>query len=195
MEHYFSEKQDSELKINKIQEVLRKKEYEFFTGNGVFSARRVDLGTRVLVNYMDVKENDRVLDLGCGIGVVGRVARDLTKNEIVLVDVNERALMLAKMNLKGFNKIVVKKSDVYESLRGEKFDVILLNPPQTAGRKLCLRMIAESLEHLNNGGSLQVVARHNIGGSYFEKFMKEVYGNVKTLARKGGYHVYFSVLE
>jgi 16S rRNA (guanine1207-N2)-methyltransferase len=143
---------------------------------------------------MFIKENDRVLDLGCGIGVIGKIAKELTQKEVVLVDVNERALMLAKMNLKGLNNIVIKKSDVFGALQGEKFDVILLNPPQSAGRKLCLRMIAESLEHLNKGGSLQLVARHNIGGSYFENYMKEVFGNVSTLAKKGGFRVYKSIV-
>jgi 16S rRNA (guanine1207-N2)-methyltransferase len=194
MGHYFSEKQDSELKIKKVNVIIRNKEYEFFTANGVFSSERVDLGTRVLGNYMIIKENDRVLDLGCGIGVIGKIAKELTQKEVVLVDVNERALMLAKMNLKGLNNIVIKKSDVFGALQGEKFDVILLNPPQSAGRKLCLRMIAESLEHLNKGGSLQLVARHNIGGSYFENYMKEVFGNVSTLAKKGGFRVYKSIV-
>jgi 16S rRNA (guanine1207-N2)-methyltransferase len=194
MGHYFSEKQDSELKIKKVNVIIRNKEFEFFTANGVFSSERVDLGTRVLGNYMIIKENDRVLDLGCGIGVIGKIAKELTQKEVVLVDVNERALMLAKMNLKGLNNIVIKKSDVFGALQGEKFDVILLNPPQSAGRKLCLRMIAESLEHLNKGGSLQLVARHNIGGSYFENYMKEVFGNVSTLAKKGGFRVYKSIV-
>jgi 16S rRNA (guanine1207-N2)-methyltransferase len=194
MGHYFSEKQDSELKIKKVNVIIRNKEYEFFTANGVFSSERVDLGTRVLGNYMFIKENDRVLDLGCGIGVIGKIAKELTQKEVVLVDVNERALMLAKMNLKGLNNIVIKKSDVFGALQGEKFDVILLNPPQSAGRKLCLRMIAESLEHLNKGGSLQLVARHNIGGSYFENYLKEVFGNVSTLAKKGGFRVYKSIV-
>ena len=192
MSHYFSEKQDSELKIRKISVVIRNKEYEFFTGNGVFSSLKVDLGTKVFANYMEIKEKDRVLDFGCGIGVIGKIAKEFTKNEVVLVDINERALSLARMNLKGLSKVVIKKSDVFNSLQNEKFDVILLNPPQSAGRKLCLRMIAESLEHLNNGGNIQIVARHNIGGSYFEKYMKEVFGNVNTLKRKSGYRVYKS---
>ncbi|MBS3162315.1 class I SAM-dependent methyltransferase [Candidatus Woesearchaeota archaeon] len=192
MPHYFSEKQDSELEVKKVQVIIRNKEYEFFTGNGVFSSRKIDNGTKVLANYMQVKEKDRVLDFGCGIGVIGRIAKEFTKNEVVFVDVNERALELVRMNLKGFQKFVIKKSDVFNSLQDEKFDVILLNPPQSAGRKLCLRMIAESLEHLNPSGSLQIVARHNIGGSYFEKYMKEVFGNVSVLARKGGYRVYKS---
>jgi len=76
-----------------------------------------------------------------------------------------------------------------------KFDVILLNPPQTAGRKLCFRMIEESRKYLKKGGSLQLVARHNKGGRVLSEKMEEVFGNLETIARKGGYRVYVSRLK
>ena len=76
----------------------------------------------------------------------------------------------------------------------EKFDVILLNPPQTAGKKICFRMIEESKEHLNKGGSLQLVARHQKGGRSLQAKMEEVFGNVKVIARGSGYRIYYSEL-
>lgn len=174
--------------------MLRGKKFSFFTGSGVFSKDAVDYGTEVLTNYMQIKDTDKVLDLGCGIGIVGRVAATLTKNKVFLVDVNERAVDLAKKNVRDLKNVSVFVSDRYEKLQGEKFDVILFNPPQTAGRKLCFEMIAHAKEHLVTGGSIQVVARHNKGGETFSKYMQEVYGNVETLCRKGGYRVYKSLL-
>ncbi|MDP3728173.1 MAG: methyltransferase [bacterium] len=194
MSHYYSAKQESPLQLKKIEAVLRGKRFSFFTGSGVFSKDKIDYGTAVLAEYMHVSEKDRVLDLGCGIGIIGKIAATLTKKEVVLVDVNARAVELAKRNTKGIDTVKVFVSDAYEKLHGEKFDVILFNPPQSAGKKLCLQMIADAKEHLNIGGNIQIVARHNKGGETFSKYMQEIYGNVETLCKKGGYRVYKSLL-
>ncbi len=192
MSHYFSQKQESPINISNLKFVLGSRTYNFITGSGVFSKDRVDFGTNILVNYMSIKNDDKVLDLGCGIGVVGRVCLDKTKNKVVMVDVNERAVEIAKKNVKGFKNVEVKQSNIFENLKDEMFNVILLNPPQTAGKKVCMQMISESKEHLIVGGSLQVIARHNKGGEGLSEYMKEVFGNLDTLAKKGGYRVYIS---
>ncbi len=195
MSHYYSAHQESPLQLKKIEAVLRGKTFSFFTGSGVFSKDTIDYGTTVLAKYMQVSEKDSVLDLGCGIGVIGRVAATLTKEKVVLVDVNQRAVELAKKNTKGLENVSVFVSDSYQKLQEEKFHVILFNPPQSAGKKLCFQMIADAKEHLYLGGSIQVVARHNKGGETLSLHMKEVFGNVDTLCRKGGYRVYKSVLQ
>lgn len=192
MSHYFTKKQESPVGYSKFEYLYDNRIYSFITTNGVFSKGKVDFGTNVLVNYMIVNENDKVLDLGCGIGIVGRICLEKTKNKVFMVDMNERAVEVAKKNVKMFKNVEIKQSDIFEKLSGEMFDVILLNPPQTAGKKVCLQMIKESKEHLVNNGSLQVVARHNKGGETFSNYMKEIFGNVDTLAKKGGYRVYIS---
>ena len=72
------------------------------------------------------------------------------------------------------------------------FDTILLNPPQSAGKDLCIKMIEQSKEHLEKHGLFQMVARHNIGGRELEKHMAKVFGNVKEIAKKSGYRIYVS---
>ena len=191
MKHYFSENQESELKLKTINVILDKREYTFFTSSGVFSKNKVDYGTKVLVNYMQINENDKVLDLGCGIGIVGRVAASKTKNKVILTDVNKRAIKLAKMNTKKIRTITVLQGNAFEKIK-EKFDVILLNPPQAAGKKVCHAMIKDSKDFLLKDGTLQVVARHNKGGGSLSEYMESVFGNMKTIAKKGGYRVYVS---
>ena len=88
----------------------------------------------------------------------------------------------------------VVQSDAFENI-DENFDVILLNPPQTAGKKLCFKMIEEAKEHLKKGGSLQLVARHQKGGKTLQKKMEEVFGNSEVLSRQSGFRVYMSYLQ
>lgn len=194
MSHYYSEQQESPLALKKIHAVLRGKHFSFFTGSGVFSKDKVDYGTTVLANYMQIGSQDSVLDLGCGIGVIGCVAATLTQGRIVLLDVNARAVSLTKKNISGLKNAEAFQSDAYEKCFGKKFHVILLNPPQSAGKKLCFQMIENAKKYLVSGGSLQVVARHNKGGLVLSEYMKTVFGNVETLCKKGGYRVYKSVL-
>jgi 16S rRNA (guanine1207-N2)-methyltransferase len=192
MSHYFSKVQESEFKLNQIEDTIRDRAIKLFTASGIFSAKKIDLGSRILAENMIINPNDRVLDLGCGIGVIGIVASRLTKNKVILTDINQRACKLSKMNSKGIKNIKVLCGNTYEKVQDEKFDVILLNPPQTAGKKLCFRMIEDAKKHLNKKGSLQIVARHNKGGKTFSQKMEEVFGNMETIVKQSGYRVYLS---
>lgn len=194
-EHYFSEKPTAKFKLESIKETIRGREYSFFTAPGVFSAKKIDSGTRLLAEEMIIDEGDKVLDLGCGIGVIGRVAADLTKNGVVLTDINQRACRLAKMNTDGLKNTKVVQGNKFEPVADEKFDAIFLNPPQTAGKKLCFEMIEESKDHLSQEGTLQLVARHNKGGKTLGEKMREVFGNMGAIAKQGGYRIYLSRLR
>jgi len=194
-EHYFVEKPKSKLKIYKIRCVLRGMSFTFLTSTGVFSSRRIDKGTRVLVENMILPSSGKILDLGCGYGVIGIVAAKLRENcEVYLVDINERALWLARKNVK-LNKIRnarILKSDGFSSLHGTKFNCILTNPPVRAGLNLCFKLIEESKDFLEANGALELVARPRRGGRRFEEKMREVFGNCEVIAKESGYRLYFS---
>jgi len=194
-EHYFSEKPTAKLKLKIITEFLREKEHSFYTAAGVFSKSKVDFGTKLLANKMLIGEHDTVLDLGCGIGVIGRLAAEITDNQVTLVDINQRACKMARMNTKGLKNTKVLSGDKYEPVKTKKFDAILLNPPQTAGKKTCFEMIEDAKKHLNKGGTLQIVARHNKGGKTLSEKMEETFGNLETVSKRGGYRIYLSRLE
>tara|TARA_Y100000310_G_C20588892_1_gene766918 strand:- start:29 stop:619 length:591 start_codon:yes stop_codon:yes gene_type:complete len=193
MPHYFSEKQTSPLNPQKINARLRGRLFEFWTGSGVFSAKRVDKGTELLVNSAIINEG-RVLDMGCGIGIVGIVvAKYFPDIMVVMTDINKRAVKLAKRNIKlnNVDNVEVRHGNLFEPIN-EKFNIILINPPQKAGKKLCFEMIEKSADYLVKKGLLQIVARHNKGGKELSKRMREVFGNVKDIAKKAGYRVYVS---
>jgi 16S rRNA G1207 methylase RsmC len=194
MEHYYSEKQKSQLKVKKIAQKIKNINFEFYTASGIFSKDKVDRGTLILAENMVIDKNAKILDMGCGIGIFGIAAAKLFDADATMSDINKRAIMLAKKNTKLNNvKTEIFQGNLYEKIKDTDFDVILSNPPQTAGKELCFRLIEQSKNYLKKGGSLQLVARHNKGGKSLGKKMEEVFGNVKVIARKSGYSVYVSV--
>ena len=196
MEHYYSERQKSEFKVKKIKHKVNGINFEFYTSPGVFSKSRIDQGTLVLAENMTINKNSKVLDIGCGIGILGIAAARLFGAYVVMTDINQRAVTLAGKNIE-LNKIKaeIHQGNLYDKIKDNDFDVILSNPPQSAGKELCFRLIGQSKNHLKNGGNLQIVARHNKGGKSLSKKMEEVFGNVKVVAKKSGYWVYLSIKE
>lgn len=195
MAHYYDKEQSSPLRPEQVSFTARGRVFTATTWSGTFSRDSLDKGTEVLINYADLPVIGRVLDLGCGWGAVSLVVASVAPAlELVACDVSERAVSLTRKNLQdnGLDKVFVKHSDGFEKLQGS-FDCVLTNPPYAAGRQVCYRLIDESFEHLSQGGSLQLVARHKKGGAMLEKHMFEVFGNVDTLAKKGGFRVYKSV--
>jgi len=193
MEHYYSEKQSSVFLPKKIKVFAREKNFEFYTASGVFSKDRLDKGSELLLNNCIIKENFKILDLGCGYGVIGIVLKKIfPKTEVVMSDINERTIALSRINAKLNNvEVEVIKSNIYDKITG-KFDTIIVNPPQKAGKEICFAMIEKSKTYLKDKGLLQVVALHNKGGRTFEKKMKETFGNAREIAKKSGFMVYVS---
>ncbi|MCK4327828.1 MAG: class I SAM-dependent methyltransferase [Candidatus Diapherotrites archaeon] len=196
-EHYYSKKQTSKLIRREWAVEVGGKKLFFETASGTFSPRKLDIGTRALLKYMALPEKGRVLDLGCGNGVIGIVAAaENPRLELVLSDVNSRAVMESRKNIKR-NKLKNAKaiqSDLFQKITGG-FDCILSNPPISAGRKTVFAMVEESFGHLNPGGSLQMVARKTKGGEMLSKEMERVFGNVEDIGRQSGFHVYKSVKQ
>ena len=195
-EHYYTKKQKSEFRPAKVKIRVLGMEFEIYTAGGVFSPKKLDLGTRRLIESVIIKKGWKIMDFGCGYGVVGiSIKKKYPGVDVVMSDVNERAAKLAKMNIK-LNNIdaEVLQSDMFKNkeLDAMRFNTVLLNPPQTAGKKVCFSMIEQAEEHLMKGGLLQLVARSQKGGKHLSKKMEEVFGNVHVIAKKSGYWVYVS---
>lgn len=198
MEHYYSAKQSSSYEPFLIK--IRPKgldSFDLYSASGVFSLKHLDKGSEVLIRYADVLEDSRVLDLGCGYGVVGITLLKQNSNlNLFFIDSSERAIKLTKKNLALHNlKGVSKLSNIFSKIDEESFDVILTNPPYSAGREVCKKFVTESFSHLNKNGSLQLVCRRQKGGDFFESFMKEIFGNVEVIGQKSGFRVYKSIKE
>lgn len=188
--HYYSEKPTTDLRPQQFTFVLRGISLIFHSGSGVFSKDHIDTGTKLLCDKVEIEKGSRVLDMGCGYGPLGIAIASTTNSEVVMCDINERAINLAKKNSKA-NKVktTVVKSFLYENIQGE-FDLILTNPPQSAGKDICQRMMDEGLAHLKVGGQFVFVARHKKGGRSLSEHLKESYGNLEIVAKGSGFRVY-----
>ena len=191
-EHYFTKSPRSKPKFALIRTCLRGKQFDFLTASGVFSKMRVDLGTRLLVESMILPEEGCVLDVGCGYGAVGIVAAVLNPRlRVFMVDVNERAVWLARQNAERnhVDNAEVERGFLYEPFNDLTFDCVLSNPPISAGMQTVKAIIDGASKHMNDKAVFQIVVRSKISGKRLLGFFEEAFGNVHVLARKSGYRV------
>lgn len=115
------------------------------------------------------------------------------EQEVDMVDVNERALDLARRNAKfnQINNVNIYQSDIYEQV-DKKYGLVITNPPIRAGKKVVDQILSEAKEHLVENGILLVVIQKKQGASSAKKLMTKVYGNCEILARDKGYYILMS---
>ena len=194
MEHYFTPHQTSAPKTKAISETLLGNYLTFTTISGTFSKGRVDPGTKLLIESCTMKDGWKALDFGCGYGAVGiAIAKAYPQAEMAMVDTNERALGASRMNAQANGAGNARVTPEWKE--NNYFDCVLLYPPFHAGKKVCFGMIEQAKKFLKADGVLQVVARHNKGGSSMKLWMEEVFGNAEDIAKKSGYRVYLSRKE
>jgi len=194
--HYFSSKPKVASKPKVIRVSLRGRVFTFITDSGVFSFGKLDRGTKLLIEVMEVEREDVVLDLGCGYGAIGIVAATLaSKGLVYMVDINRRAVALAKKNaeINRVSNVVVLRGDCYEPVKNISFNVILTNPPVKAGMKVVRKMIEEAPNHLVSGGKLMLVIKTKYGWERIARIMGDSFGNTSIVEREAGYRVLKSV--
>ncbi len=133
-----------------------------------------NLDSITLCEAMIKKSINTALDLGCGCGILSLFASQFSKN-VTGVDLNPRAVNFSQFNaiLNGIDNCQFLDGDLYESIAGEKYDLILSNPPYELttkktylykdggkyGDKILKRIISGASSHLRKGGLCQVVTR------------------------------------
>lgn len=190
MSQYFDN--DKSIKSNKklIEFNFNNKKYNVYSDNGVFSKDRFDYGTRLLLESIDINNLcGNVLDLGCGIGVVGLILGTINKNiNIDMADINERAIDLAKENML-LNKVKgnVFISDVYSNIN-KKYNYIITNPPIRAGKEVVRKFLLGGYDYLTDGGTLYFVMRKDHGVKSMIKELENKY-TVNILNKDKGFYV------
>lgn len=84
--------------------------------------------SELLIDALDVRRGERVLEIGCGSGVVS-IHCALAEAEVVCGDVNPRAVALTRMNAAANGAVLeAVETDVYSNVEG-RFDLVLFNLP------------------------------------------------------------------
>jgi 16S rRNA (guanine1207-N2)-methyltransferase len=194
-EHYYTANPTAPSDRRTIETELRGFRLRLTTDAGVFSRDGVDYGSRVLIGRMAFAPDARILDVGCGYGPIGLTAARLApQGHVTMTDINERAVELARGNarMNGIGNVSFAVGSLYEPVEGQRFDVILSNPPIRAGKAVVHRLLAEAKEHLRDGGSLWIVIRNKQGAPTARAKLEEVFGReaVEEAGKDKGYRVY-----
>ena len=187
---YFENDNNLKSELRKINYNYKDYNFSFYSDLGVFSKDKIDEGSKLLAEtyFLNGNKNISVLDVGCGIGFLGITIAKIMNSNVDMIDINDRALHLSKMNNKE-NKTdcSIFKSNIYECIN-KKYDCIITNPPIRAGKKVYLTIINDSFNHLSENGELWFVMRTNHGVKTVIKNLKEKY-QVDVLNKSLGFYV------
>lgn len=178
MGHYFINDENLKSEIKTINYEILNRTFTFYTDHGVFSKKEVDFGTDLLLQtlpFKDIHYQSKVLDLGCGYGVVGVVISGITGAQVDMVDINIRALELSKKNAeRNRANPNIFESNAYENIKN-KYDFIITNPPIRAGKAKVYEMLFEAKNYLEDDGELWLVVRKEQGAKSLIKDMGKEY--------------------
>ncbi len=192
-ETYFTERPRSPSSRSRLRFLFRGEMLELVVDRGIFASSGLDRGTELLIESTDFASAQCILDLGCGWGPIGiAAAKSTPAGHVVLTDVNRRAAYLARRNLE-HNRIdnaEVRVGPTYGPVAGERFDLIVTNPPYRAGRELIEEILDAAPDHLTPNGRLVVVGKGSQGIRFYQERLERSWpGPVSVLARGSGYRV------
>lgn len=192
-EHYYSKKPHTDSSPKTWKAELRNQMYTFTSDTNVFSKNGIDFGSRLLIeSFNEPSVRGDLLDLGCGYGPIGiSLAGAFPERNIVLADVNERAIRLAAENAEENNltNVEVVNSDRFSGLKERTFAAVITNPPIRAGKDVVHGMFAGAERALVKNGELWVVIQKKQGAPSAQKKINELFGNVEVVDRKKGYYI------
>ena len=173
-----------ECNINGVQ-------LKMHTESSLFSPNYIDKGTIAMVTKTEFQAGQKVLDLGCGYGVVGIYAAHFVGAEnVTMADINPVAVEVAKKNtiFNDLQTIKVTQSDGLHNIIDQDFDLILSNPPYHADFSVPKHFIECGFRHLKCGGSMVMVTKRY---KWYKNKLQSVFGGVKII-EENGYYVFIS---
>ncbi|AIY16506.1 methyltransferase [Pimelobacter simplex] len=190
-EHYFSADPSVAFQRAPVRAEVWGHELDLVSGSGVFAQGRVDIGTAVLFRETEPPAGGRVLDLGCGYGVIGlAVAVAVPGAVVTAVDVNQRAVLLANENAEALGV-----TDRYAASTPEEvdpaatYDEIWSNPPIRIGKAALHELLLTWLPRLAPGGRAVLVVGKNLGADSLQRWLGEQGFPAERIASAKGFRV------
>ncbi|WP_299460817.1 methyltransferase, partial [uncultured Gimesia sp.] len=152
----------------------------FETSPELFSPKNLDRGTEAMLSTVAFEPGQRVLDLGCGYGVVGILAAKIVGPEnVVMTDIEQTAVNLAQTNATRNQVAGVKiiQSDGFQDHNETDFDWILSNPPYHKDFSTAKNFIMKGFNRLKIGGHMVMVTRRRL---WYQKKLTSIFGGTEV---------------
>lgn len=159
------------------------------TSSEIFSPAAADKGTLAMLSQVELSPGDKVLDLGCGCGIVGiYAAKLLGEDRVVMTDISPAAVDFAKENAvkNGVGGLSVFLGSCYENVKDSDFTLILSNPPYHTDFSVAKEFIEEGFNRLVVGGKIVMVTKRL---EWYKNKLSSVFGGVRA-AEIDGYYVF-----
>jgi len=190
-DHYFSADPSVAFRRAPVEATVWGHDLRLTSGSGVFAQGRVDVGTSILFRETEPPPPGRILDLGCGYGVIGlAVAVAVPGATVSAVDVNERAVLLANENAAALGV-----TDRYTATtpggvpEDATYDEIWSNPPIRIGKTALHQLLLTWLPRLVPGGRAVMVVGKNLGADSLQRWLSEQGYPTERLASAKGFRV------
>ena len=174
-----------------ITETLNGVSLIFKTEPSMFSPQSIDKGTLAMLSAVGFSKTDKVLDLGCGYGIVGIYAAKLIgEHNIIMSDIDAACVELAKRNAEtnGVGGVSVIQSDGFSNIQDTDFSLILSNPPYHSDFSIPKHFIEKGFNRLMIGGKMFMVTKRK---DWYKKKLIAIFGGV-SIEEIDGYYVFCS---
>lgn len=190
-QHYFTEDPAAAHRPGTVQVVLGDRHFECATDAGVFSASRLDPGTRVLLDTVPPPPPDgQLLDLGTGYGPIAlAMAARAPGATVWAVDVNTRALDLCAGNAARAGLANVRCVPPQDPALPAEFAAIWSNPPIRIGKQALHSLLTGWLSRLAGGAAAYLVVQRNLGSDSLQRWLGESGWDASRFAARAGYRV------
>jgi 16S rRNA (guanine1207-N2)-methyltransferase len=188
---YFTEQPSAAHRPGTVHLVLPDLHLQLATDAGVFSAGRLDPGTRLLLDTVPPPPAaGDLLDLGAGYGPLAlTLAARSPQGRVWAVDVNLRALDLCQRNAAAAGLANVRCARPDDASLPATFAVIWSNPPVRIGKQALHALLASWLGRLGDGAAAYLVVQRNLGSDSLQRWLGEAGWTASRIAARSGYRV------
>ena len=189
-EHYFTADPSVPFERQPVEISVWGRDLSLVSGSGVFARGRLDIGTAVLFRETSPPAGGRILDLGCGYGVIGLAIAAASPAVVTAVDVNERAVLLANENAAALgvaDRFAASTPSAVDP--AATYDEIWSNPPIRVGKAALHELLLTWLPRLAPGGRAVMVVGKNLGADSLQRWLGDQGWPTVRLASAKGFRV------